>query len=350
MLKCLSGFLVFVWCAAALAAETADQLIKIDRWKRARVLVEAALKQNPDDVHALTQMAMIKHRFGDLDGAQKAAERAIALDPKNSAAHVELADIFGDRAQKAGIFKQIGLAHSLRRELDSAIAANPNDVDAHYGLMLFFLEAPGIAGGDKKKAKEEAAAIGKLDHVRGLLAEADYAQHQKSPEAGDLYRKAHDADGAGYDAALPYCNYLANQKRWDEAERCAADVVKRFPDRVGGYSVLAIIHAAQAHWQELDLVIPEAEKKVPDNLNPEFQAARILAGSGADNPRAERYLRKYLTQEPEGGYPKLSRAHWRLAQVLEKAGRKQEAIAELETATRMEPDFKPAADDLKRLR
>lgn len=350
MPKCLAGFAVLLMCSVALAADAVDQLIKADHWKRARDLVETALKKNPNDAHALAQMAMIKHKFGDLDGAQKDAERAIALDPKNADAHVALADVYGDQAQKAGMFKQISLAHSIHRELDAAITADPANVEAHYGLMLFLLEAPGIAGGDKKKVKDEIAVISKLDPVRGLMAEAEYAQHQKAPDTGDLYRKAHDAAGNRYDAAAPYCSYLAGQKLWDEAEKCATDLVKRAPDRVFGYSVLAIVHASQSHWKELDLVIPEAEKNIPDNLNPEFQAARVLAGSGADNPRAERYLRKYLTQEPEGGYPKLSRAHWRLAQVLEKAGRKPEAVAELEITTRMEPGFKPAADDLKRLR
>ncbi|HSK44915.1 MAG TPA: hypothetical protein VLA83_13620, partial [Candidatus Binatia bacterium] len=84
----LTAAAVLLVCATAWAAETADQLIKADHWKRARVLVEATLKQTPSDAHTLTQMAMIRQRFGDLDGAQKAAEQAIALDSKNAAAHL----------------------------------------------------------------------------------------------------------------------------------------------------------------------------------------------------------------------------------------------------------------------
>ena len=347
---------VLIVCAALLllrasaASQTPEQLIKADHWKRAQVLVEATLKQNPRDAQALTILSMIKHRQGDLDGAQKAAEQAIAADGKNAQAHVALADVLGDRAQKANMFSQMGLAHSMRRELEAALVADPNNVDAHYYLMLFFLEAPGIAGGDKKKARDEIAAIAKLDPPRGLLAQAEYERHEKTSDGSELYRKANETAGANYEAAAPYCNYLTGQKRWEEAQKCAAALIKTAPDRSGGYALMAMIEASQAHWKELDAVLADAQKKVPDNLNPEFQAARILLGTGADNARAERYLRHYLTQEPEPGFPKLARAHWRLGQALDKQGKKQEAIAELETAVRMDPDFKPAVEDLKKLK
>jgi tetratricopeptide (TPR) repeat protein len=54
-------------------------------------------------------------------------------------------------------------------------------------------------------------------------------------------------------------------------------------------------------------------------------------------------------QEPEGNTPHLAAAHWRLALVLEKEGRKADAIAELQTAVKLKPDFEDARKDLKRL-
>src|SRR5205085_12677284 len=97
----------------------------------------------------------------------------------------------------------------------------------------------------------------------------------------------------------------------------------------------------------------DAEKAVPDNLSPYFQVGQLIAsgnGGGNDYARAERCLRKYLTQEPELNSTKWSRAHWRLGQVLEKMGKKPEAIAEFQAAVQLEPEFKPAQEDLKRLK
>jgi len=65
--------------------------------------------------------------------------------------------------------------------------------------------------------------------------------------------------------------------------------------------------------------------------------------------RGESYFRKYLTQEPEPYSPNHSQAHWRLGQVLEKEGRKPEAIAEFQASVKLDPDS-PARQALKRLK
>ena len=48
--------------------------------------------------------------------------------------------------------------------------------------------------------------------------------------------------------------------------------------------------------------------------------------------------------------PSLARARWRLGQVLERQGRKNEAVAELEAAVKMDPDFADAKQDLKQMK
>ena len=86
------------------------------------------------------------------------------------------------------------------------------------------------------------------------------------------------------------------------------------------------------------------------------EAVRVLEASGAPlalthfDWGAERYLRKYLGQEPEGGAPKLAYAHWRLGTMYAKSGKKEQAIAEIETCLRAEPNFEPAKKDLKALK
>jgi hypothetical protein len=77
--------------------------------------------------------------------------------------------------------------------------------------------------------------------------------------------------------------------------------------------------------------------------------------AGKDLPRAERYFRKYLTQEPEGGSPPLAACHWRLGQLLEKLGKKDEAIKEIQMGIDLKPgldkqNLEVAKKDLKRLK
>ena len=71
---------------------------------------------------------------------------------------------------------------------------------------------------------------------------------------------------------------------------------------------------------------------------------------GKDLPRAERYFKKYLSQDPEIGAATLAHAHWRLGLIYEKEGRKPEAIQEVQAAVNLKPDLDDAKKDLKRLK
>jgi tetratricopeptide (TPR) repeat protein len=72
--------------------------------------------------------------------------------------------------------------------------------------------------------------------------------------------------------------------------------------------------------------------------------------TGKEQPRAEGYLRHYLASEPEIGSPSWAAARWRLGLVLEKQGKKTEAVAEIQTAVQLDPKLEDAKKDLKRLR
>ena len=141
-----------------------------------------------------------------------------------------------------------------------------------------------------------------------------------------------------------------SQKKYDLAEKYAVEAIQFDEDRVGPYAALAIVYASTERWKDLDAIVARLEKNVPDDLGAHYQAAKILLLSGKDLPRAERYFRKYLTIDPEAGEPPWAGAHWRLGQVLEKEGKRTEAIAEIQEAVRLQPDMKPAKEDLNRLK
>jgi len=330
-------------------AETPDELIKAGHWKRARVMIETAYAQNPKDVKPIVWMAQLKRVLGDLDGAQKLLEQAIAIDPNSFEAHFHLADVMGDQLSKASVLKQMSGAGKLRHEIELSVQLKPSDIDAHWGLMQYYMQAPGIAGGSKDKAREQVAAISKISPSWGFLAQAEFNNHEKQP-AADLYKQAYDADPKNYNAVLAYANLALSQKNWDLGERLGREMIQLDRGRSQGYSALAFAYVSQKKWNDLDAILADAEKNIPDSRAPFFNAGRALADTGFDNARGERYLRYYLQQEPELNGTKFSRVHWRLGQIMEKSSRKADAIAEYQTAVRLEPGFEPAQKDLKRLK
>ena len=88
--------------------------------------------------------------------------------------------------------------------------------------------------------------------------------------------------------------------RWEAAEQRAREAIRLNSSRAGAFAILAAALANGQRWAELDALIATAERNFPEDLSPEYAAAKLLRSTGKDTPRADRYLRNCLAQEPEG--------------------------------------------------
>jgi tetratricopeptide (TPR) repeat protein len=327
-------------------------LMEQGHFKRARAIVEERYRSNPNDAETLWQMSWVRQEWGDLNAAESFAEKAVAADPKNSRYHLRLADVVGEMAGRAGVLRQIGLGRRFKKEIDTTVSLDPRNIGALKYLMEYHLRAPSIIGGDKTKARAIPDQILRVDPVEGYFAQAQIARFDKQQSRiEELLRKAVEARPSSYEAHVSLGNYYAsgNVKKYDEAESEAREAMRIDPSRVGCRSLLAALLARRDRWTELDAALAEAEKAVPDNLTPYLRAGGECFSRGVELARAEGYIRKYLTQEPEPNSASHAQAHWRLGLVLEKQGRKAEAITELQTSVKMDPNS-PAKQDLKRLK
>ena len=350
----LFGLLTTVGLAFAADSSSAPEtLIERGHYKQARALLEKRLAANGNDADAMFQMALVKLEFREVEPAIQLAEKAVALKPKDARTHSALADCYGQKAGgDVGMFEGLKLARAFRKEAEAALALDPMNYNALHSMMEFYLEAPGIAGGSMSKANEMAEKIASIDAAKGNAAKGEIALHEKQfDQALGFYQKAVDADPKSYDALTRLAALYAAEKWRDlaKAEQYAQKAIALDPARALAYGILAQTKIWGEKWSELDQVIAQAEKATPDDFIYYYRAARVLLVSGKDNARAEKFLRKYLSQEPEGGTPTLATGHWQLGLALEKLGRKQAAVAELQTAVKMDPQLKPAKSDLKRL-
>jgi tetratricopeptide (TPR) repeat protein len=335
-------------CITLLPAQTSGQdLIDGGHFKRLRAL---GATRNPNDPETLILTAAVKHIWGDLDAAEKLAEKAIALEPNNARFHFRMAMIEGEKAQNASVLHQLGLARRFKKEEDATLALDPNHIRALHTMIDFYMQAPGVIGGDKAKAHTMADRLMKIDPAEGYGALVTLARYDKqNTSVEELLRKAVEVRPANYDARMALGDWCGNQKKFEEAERHAREAVRLHPDRAVPYGLLAAVLVQQDKWNDLDTALVQAEKADPDNLLPYFRAANNCLARKVELPRAERYFRKYLTQEPEPRQPSLATAHWRLGLTLEQQGHNPEAIVEWQQAVKLDANSQAKAD-LKRLK
>jgi tetratricopeptide (TPR) repeat protein len=343
------AFLLPVACLYA--ADQPQALMDGGHHKRLRAMAEPLFRDRPNDPEALWMMSFVKLSWGDHKTAIDLAEKAVAADGKNPRYHLALAEAVGDEAQKASILRQPGLARRFKKELETTLSLDPKNVSAMKYVILYDFEAPGIMGGDKTEGRAMAGRIMRVDAVEGYLAQVMLARYDKQDSrVEELLRKAVDAGPNSYQAHFTLANFcLGTVKKYAEAEALARAAIRIDPGRAAAHTVLAAALTAQDKWAELDAALAQSEKEVPDDLTPYFRAGLASLARADQASRAERYFRKYLTQEPEPFGPKHSSAHWRLGQALEKEGHKAEAVGEWQMAVKLDPES-PAKADLKRVR
>jgi tetratricopeptide (TPR) repeat protein len=339
---------------AAADLSAAEKLIAAEHWTRAKALLEPLLRIRPGDARALFLAARVREAAGDFDGARALADKAVALDPKNADFLCLQAYIDGREGLRAGLFRKFILARRVKKEAEAALALDPRHIEAHQILIEFYRQAPGIVGGDKDRSRLLAGELTALDPVRGnlALAAAAYGPNREDAGAEIFYKKAVEADPGSYAAQTALAGYYSRgtPRRDALAEKAAAAALKVDPGRAAAYGLLAQVQARAGRFAELEELLLDAEKNVPDNRAPYLSAARVLLQTGAELPRAERFIRRYIEQPAEIGAPSQAQAWWRLGLVLEKLDRKAEAVEALRRALALDPQLEGAKKDLKRLR
>ncbi|MFI5310624.1 MAG: tetratricopeptide repeat protein [Gemmatimonadales bacterium] len=253
------------------------------------------------------------------DDAVKEFEKAVSLDDKNAEYHLWLGNALGTVAQKASVLRQPFLAKRVKSEFERTVQLDPSSVDGRHGLMQFFLEAPGIMGGSVDKAREQAVEIGKVNPMRGHLARAEIAAHDKDGTAREREYRA--AVSESPDSVVAYATlvaYLLNAKRTDDACAVVDNLIARRPT-----DPLAL-----------------------------WQMGRLAAVTGTRLDRGEQALRAVLASPGVGTDPRLpvpANVHYRLGDILARRGAKDEARKEYERAIELNPQFDAARKALKAL-
>ncbi|MEO5988768.1 MAG: tetratricopeptide repeat protein [Candidatus Eisenbacteria bacterium] len=340
--------------ASAAAQAPIDPAVLVSRgmMRQAEPLLVARLARSSVDVEALLLLAQVRTKQERLEEALQLAEQAMAAAPNEARTHYRVAEVCGIRAQKVGALKAAGLAKRFKREVDVALALDPRSIDAIEASIEFHQQAPGLVGGDKKKLPLLLDRLTAIEPSKGWARRARVAMLQKDTTSAEShYRRAVAAEVVGNTARLAFARFLAPRfRKPGEAEKLALEVATREPWRQEAWGMAAYLQAAHGRVAEAQATLARAEAADPLRAGAAYMVGGTLLKDGMELAFAEKQVRRYLAHEPEYGWPSLADAHWSLSQILERQGRKPEAITELQAALRLQPDLDYAKKDLKRLR
>jgi cytochrome c-type biogenesis protein CcmH/NrfG len=314
MVAGLLALLLGFFCLSAIAAPSPEGLLAQGRVDDAISSLQLKISSAPNDADSYSLLCRAYFVLENWDAALKACQTAVALQPANSQYHLWLGRVYGEKASHANFLSAAGLAKKVKTEFETAVRLDPTNLEAHSDLAEFYVEAPGMIGGGKDKAAEQAQALAKLDPAQGDLVEAWIAEKNKD---------------------------------WSAAEGDFRAAVEVSHGRAGAWLNLAQFYRRTGRIDKMQDALQHAV--AADNKNHVLmQAAEILVRSKRNLPQAVELLRQYLSSGTVEDAPAF-KAHYLLGTIYEQEGAMAEAAQQYRLALALAKGFTLAQSALDRI-
>jgi predicted Zn-dependent protease len=310
----LIALFTFVMPMRAQAAMPAKELLAAGRVDEAIQTLQQEVDHSPGDAESYNLLCRAFFMLEDWDRSISECEHARNLDPKKSLYHLWLGRAYGEKADHAGFVSAAGLAKKVRVSFETAVELDPKSWEARTDLAEFYLEAPGIVGGGKDKAREQADALMPLNPAMAHWIAARIAAKEKDETTAEReYRAEIATSHSGARSWIDLAIFLRHTDRLDEMEKALKNLDSAPVDRAE-----ALMDGASLLWR-----------------------------TGRDYPLAVRLLRRYLASPVEEG--PAFKAHDMLGHLFEKQGDRKAAAEEYRAALALAHNYARASEDLKHL-
>ena len=181
------------------------------------------------------QICYLLGRINAWEGDVKAAfdwfEKAVEADSASADFQYRLGQMYGAKAQEANIFRKPGHARRARMAFEKAVRLDPDHLAARTALVEYHLRAPGIVGGSREKALEQAGEIKSRDLTEGHLAWAlIHAKEKAQAKRESAYLAAIECGNGDVRPAISLAALYVRNARRPEAVRVYEAYLRSFPD------------------------------------------------------------------------------------------------------------------------
>jgi tetratricopeptide (TPR) repeat protein len=251
------------------------------------------------------------------DAAVNSAEKAVAIDPKNSEYHRWLGEAYGAKADHASMLSAYSLARKTQKEFAAAVELDEHNFDAQQDLIEYDCTAPGMVGGGEEKAQPLIDKLMAMDAAEGHYATGICRGQKKNYEAADA--------------------------EFAKALESKPKTAKRVYD-IGDYFL------QRKNGEKLLIVAAAGEELAPRDPRGRFYRGVALILQNQKPADAEKFLREYLQTAPTySEYPRPWVAHYWLGRAQENQKNSAGARGEYQAALKLNGKYKPAQEALKQL-
>jgi len=275
----------------------------------------AGSEANNGDIFVLLARSYLE--LNQYDAAVSSAEKAVAINPKDSNYHRWLGEAYGAKADHASMLSAYSLARKTQKEFDAAVQLDARNFDAQQDLIQYDCTAPGMVGGGEEKAQPLIEKLMKMDAAEGHYATGICRAQKKDYAAADAeFAKA--LDGKPKTANRIY------------------DIGDYFVQRKNAEKLLAVAAAG--------------EDLAPHDPRGKFYRGVALILQGEKPAEAEKLLKDYLQLAPmNSDYPRPWVAHYWLGRLQESQKNPGGARSEYQAALKLNGKYKLAQEALKQL-
>lgn len=302
--------------AIAGADETAPSLIADGRVDEAIAALHGQIASSPNDALAHNLLCRAYFSLGEWDNGVSECEKAVSLAPNNGQFHLWLGRTYGEKAARSSFMAAASLARKVRNEFEVAVHLSPKSVDARSDLAEFYLEAPGIVGGGRDKAEQQANTLAALDPGAAYWIKARIAEKHGDYATADY--EYHQIIAASHGSASAWLNlgiYYKHRGQFDQMQE-------------------ALQHVRSAPLDRTDALV---------------DAADILIHTQRNLPEAAELLRAYLNSNSKVEQAPVFKVYYLLGLADEKLGDMQNAANQYKSALAMAREFRPAQEALERM-
>ena len=153
------------------------------------LILKTQLKQqalsSPLNIQQQYQLAVSYWRLGAFNDARSILKKLLKREPDHIEAHYLSGLVFLSLVGEVNIFRKLGMAKKSLESWNRVLTLNEQHVNARFAVFSFYLNAPGIAGGDLELAEQSLSELKTINYPYHQMASGLLLAKQGDKEAAE---------------------------------------------------------------------------------------------------------------------------------------------------------------------